>query len=428
MWKLLVAILVSVSLGCVTVPAINRPTTSVIHTLKPLPEISLIDKALLWNSVITFQFLNKEEHLIYRILFPLEENYLASHDLENMALYHGYWLSALALHLSTIPNPETARLLNKGLKALRIHFKASGEQGKLVRAYVPSLSQKPLEWMDESWEKGEGGYWIRDGATAEDYDGPIFALALITSLHKNGSVTLDPETVDLVKQTLVDLSAYFAPDDWRLNGLSALRRMALLLACSEFNEKCLLEFDRLTFQRAHGSAAADIRALQALYQTVGRENAEISYRVDNAIYSHVLALHLLDFNHPEIREAMDELWATFEPTSNPFFAFVQGITSDINLDSLDEAVTALQMYPEDKIRITDLIEIETASIQPLPNRPPVPHYWAESYFRQATKAVTSYETNEYLAGQDYLVALWLGVRYGLITQEKMREVPKWSEK
>ena len=243
---------------------IKVPPIADLDPIYPLPEISLAQKEELLFEALKERHLNRQGYLLYQSYLPFsndvsDPNYQMSHDAADMPAWHGHWMAALAMKLAVEgPSWELQSLLHRAVEGLRTNFTATGITGLLARSYLEYEGDEPLPWMDTEednptkfWQKGENGFWFRNGVSKDQYRGAIFGLATVISLKNSGAIYLDRATSRLIRRTLADLAHYLIDNgyriidvdgevtefgrlnDWRFDGFDGLQLLAMLRITTE---------------------------------------------------------------------------------------------------------------------------------------------------------------------------------------------------
>jgi hypothetical protein len=434
---------------------IKVPPIADLDPIYPLPEISLAQKEELLFEALKERHLNRQGYLLYQSYLPFSDdvsdpNYQMSHDAADMPAWHGHWMAALAMKLAVEgPSWEVESLLHRAVEGLRTNFTATGITGLLVRSYLEYNGDEPLPWMDTEdenptkfWQKGENGFWFRNGVSKDQYRGAIFGLATVISLKNSGAIILNPETGELVGRTLVDLAHYLIDNgyriidvdgevtefgrlnDWRFNGFDGLQLLAMLRTGKAIgDQKCSKEFDRLVRSDAGKIVAETLGLFGDLYAWMGRENSFSSFSDDMAIYTNAFALFINSDEQDDevlrdVEFALEKVWQFLRFSLKSYVTFIQEEMVGVTDEELEQAFETLRMFPDDKRVISNLEFEDTHSVQPIPNQRINSQYWKSNYFRKANLTDASERINIEYSGQDYLFVYWLGRYLGLISEQE----------
>jgi|GEM_PF-1148022 len=440
------------------------PPIAPLDPIYKLPRISLAEKEEVLFEAIRESHLNRQGYLLYQSYLPFsvnvnDPNYQLSHNSADLPAWHGYWMAALAMKLAVEgPSQEVEDLLHGAVKGLWTNFEATGVAGLLARAYLEYDGDVPLPWMatketdpTKYWQKGENGFWFRNGVAKDHYSGAIFGLATIIALENRGAISVDPDTRMLVHQTLLDLGHYLIDnkyriidangnvtefgrlDDWAVNGFDGLQLLAMLRAGKAIgDEKCDEEYRRLIFFGASRTIATTLGALGDFYARVGRENAFGHFSDDQAIYTNAFALFLnADQKDEEVIEdvqyALEKMWQFLRYSLKSYMTFIQSLFSGVSNRERRRALIILWLFPDDKRAISDLELEDTHSVQPIPNQRINSHYWKTDYFRKASLTAASGRIDVEYSGQDYLIAYWMGRYFGLISKDQANARRTWDD-
>ncbi len=456
--KLLFVLICIASMSC----EIKVPPIADLDPIYPLPEISLAQKEAVLFEAIQERHLNRQGYLLYQSYLPFSDdvsnpNYQMSHDSADLPAWHGHWMAALAMKLAVEgPSSGVESLLHIALEGLRTNFTATGITGLLARSYLEYEGDEPLSWMDTEeehptsfWQKGENGFWFRNGVSKDQYRGAIFGLATVVSLENKGAISLDPVTIALVNETVIDLAYYLIDNgyriidvngkvtefgrlnDWRFNGFDGLQLLAMLRTGKAISDqKCSEEYDRLVLADAGKVVAETLGLLGDLYAWIGRENAFGSFSDDMAIYTNAFALFINSGEEDEevLRDvdfALEKIWQFLRYSLKSYVTFIQGEMVGVTEEELEQAFETLRWFPDDKRIISNLELEETHSVQPIPNQRINSHYWKTDYFRKANLTEASKRINIEYSGQDYLFVYWMGRYFGLISEEAANAPVEW---
>ncbi|NIQ37509.1 MAG: hypothetical protein GTN81_02825, partial [Proteobacteria bacterium] len=164
-------------------------------------------------------------YLLYQSHLPLSEleNYQQSHNSADMPAWHGHWIATLAMKLAVAPSPDVESLLLRAVEGLRTNFEATGINGLLGRAYLKYGGDERLSWMltedqrpTKFWQRGENGFWFRNGVAKGHYGAAVFGLATVIGLENRGAISLRPETGTLVRKTLIEIAHYLIDNYYRI--------------------------------------------------------------------------------------------------------------------------------------------------------------------------------------------------------------------
>lgn len=455
--KALSAVLFVAILSCVAAMKteacpVKVPPVAPLDPIYELPAISLAEKEAVLFEAVLDRHLNRNGYLLYRSYLPFshdvsDPNYQISHNSADLPAWHGHWMAALAMKLAVGgPSPEVEALLHKAVKGLRVNFKATGITGLLARAYLKYKGDEPLPWMatkdtdpTKYWQKGENGFWFRNGVAKDHYCGAVFGLATVIGLENVGAISLRPTTSALVRQTLVDIAHYLIDneyriidangnvtefgrlDDWPVNGFDGLQLLAMLRAGKAIgDEKCAREYRKLVFLGATKVVASTLGALGDFYACIGRENGFGHYSDDQAIYTNAFGLFLnSDINDgwvlDDVEYALRKMWQFLRYSRKSYITFIQAVMSGVTEEEWQQAIETLRMFPDDKRVIINLELQDTHSVQPIPNQYIDTHYWKADYFRKAMLTGPPERADVEHSGQDYLFVYWMGRYFGLIS-------------
>jgi hypothetical protein len=440
------------------------PPIAPLDPIYKLPKISLAKKEKVLFRAIKRRHLNRQGYLLYCSYLPFsrnvtDPNYQLSHNSADLPAWHGYWTAALAMRLAVEgPSLEGEDLLHRAVEGLRTNFDATGIIGLLARAYLEYDGDEPLPWMatkdtdpTKYWQKGENGFWFRNGAAKDHYSGAVFGLATIIALENRGAINLDPDTRMLVDQTLLDLAHYLIDnryriidangnvtefgrlDDWPVNGFDGLQLLAMLRAGKAIGDvKCAREYRKLIFFGASKTVATTLGALGDFYARIGRENAFGHFSDDQAIYTNAFALLLNSDRKDEevlddVEYALEKMWQFLRYSLKSYMTFIQSLFSGVSNTERRRALIILWMFPNDKRAISNLELEDTHSVQPIPNQRINSHYWKTDYFRKASLTAASQRLDAEYSGQDYLVVYWMGRYFGLISEEEANARITWDD-
>ncbi len=451
------------ALFCVTILScrVKVPPIALLDPIYELPSISLAEKETGLFDAIEMRHLNDQGYLLYRSYLPFSdpENYQRSHNSADLPAWHGHWMAALAMRLAVEgSSSEVESLLHRAVEGLRVNFQATGITGLLARAYLDYGGDDPLPWMateDQEptrfWQKGENGFWFRNGVSKDQYRGAVFGLGTVVGLENREVISLDPATSALVRQTLVELAHYLIDNgyriidadgkvtefgrlnDWLFNGFDGLQLLAMLRSCKATgDEKCAKEYKRLVRFGAGDVIPNTLGFLGDLYARIGRENAFGSYSDDMAIYTNAFTLF---FNSDEEDEkvlrdvefALGKVWQFLRYSLKSYVTFIQAVLSEVSEKEQDQALETLRMFPDDKRLISNLEFEDTHSVQPIPNQKIDSHYWKADYFRKANLTGASERMDVEHSGQDYLFVYWMGRYFGLISEEEANAPVTWED-
>ncbi len=421
------------------------PLTEELAPIYEIPIISLAEKELvIFNNVIE-QHLNEQGGLVFESRLPLNENYEISHDLPDFPAWHGHWIAALAMKMAVEPDNDVEFLLHKSVEGLRACFEATGIPGLLTRSYLKYDGDEPLPWMKleeqrptRFWQKGENGFWFRNGVSKDQYCGAVFGLATIIGLESRASIKIKPETSKLAYQTLLEIAHYLINNKYKIidvtgnvtefgglggfsyNGFNTLQVLAMLRPCIE-DEKCASEYKRI--QKYGKIIAVTLGGLGNFYARVGRENVFAHFSDDQATYSNALALFLNSDDADKkllqyINFTLQKMWQFLRYSRKSYMTFIHAVLSEITEDEKAQAIETLKMFPDSKRKFSRLEREKTHNVQPIPNQYISSHYWKSDYFKKATRTDSSVRTTIEYSGHDYLSTYWIGRYFGLISDEE----------
>lgn len=444
---------------------VNVPPVAPLDPIYELPTISLAEKEAVLFEAVVERHLNRQGYLLYRSYLPFsldvtDPNYQLSHNSADLPAWHGHWMAALAMKLAVEGHSSKVEsLLRRAVEGLWTNFDATGIIGLLARAHLEYDGEDPLPWMatketdpTKYWQKGENGFWFRNGVSKDQYRGAVFGLATVLGLENRGAISLDLTTSALVRQTLVELAHYLIDngyriidvngnvtefgrlDDWRYNGFDGLQLLAMLRAGKAVgDEKCAKEYERLVFFGANNVIASTLGALGDFYARIGRENAFGHFSDDMAIYTNAFALF---FNSDEgdeevlrdVEYALDKMWQFLRYSLKSYMTFIQELFSGVSEKEREQALETLRMFPDDKRVISNLEFEDTHSVQPIPNQRINSHYWKTDYFKKAILTDASERVDIEYSGQDYLFVYWMGMYFGLISEEEANTLATWGDR
>ena len=451
--------------GCATLrPGICKAKVPPVADLDPiyeLPTIPLAEKEAVHFDAIIEHHLNEQGYLLYRSYLPLShpENYQLSHNGADHPAWHGHWMAALAMRLAVEgTSPEVKSLLHEAVEGLWTNFKATGITGLLARAYLKYEGDEPLPWMateeqepTKFWQKGENGFWFRNGVAKDHYRGAVFGLATVVGLENRGAIFLDQATSKLVRKTLVEIAHYLIDnkyriidvsgrvtefgrlDDWLYNGFDGLQLLAMLRAGKAIgDEKCAREYNWLLLFGASKVIAITLGGLGDFYAMIGRENAFGHFSDYMAIYTNAFTLFLNSDEKDrrvlvDITYALRKMWQFLRYSRKSYMTFIQAVLSEVSEEEREQALETLRMFPDDKRFISNLELEETHSVQPIPNQYINSHYWKADYFRKANLTDASERIDIEHSGQDYLFVYWMGRYFGLISEEEAIAPVIWAD-
>jgi hypothetical protein len=359
-------------------------------------------------------------------------------------------MAALAMRLAVEGlSPDVESLLHRAVEGLWTNFEATGIIGLLARAYLEYGGDEPLPWMatkeqapTKFWQKGENGFWFRNGVSKDQYRGAVFGLATVVGLENRGAISLDPATSTLVRQTLVELAHYLIDNkyriidangnvtefgrlnDWRYNGFDGLQLLAMLRACKAIgDDKGDKEYRRLVRSGAGKVVAGTLGVLGDFYARMGRENVFGHFSDDMAIYTNAFTLFLNSDEEDEkilrhVELALRKTWQFLRYSLKSYMTFIQALFSEVSEEERVQALETLRMFPDDKRLISKLESEDTHSVQPIANQKINSHYWKSDYFRKVTLTDASARMDIEHSGQDYLFVYWMGRYFGLISEEE----------
>jgi hypothetical protein len=436
---------------------IQVPPVADLDPIYAPPTISLAEKEAVLFDALIGGHLNRYGYLLYRSFLPLSKrnNYQRSHNSADLPAWHGHWMAALAMKLALEPSEEVEELLRGAVTGLRKNFRATGIRGLLGRSYLKYSGDDPLPWMvteeerpTRFWQKGENGFWFRNGVSKSHYGGAVFGLGTVVALDNGGAISLEPGTRGSVDKTLKEIAHYLIDndyrivdangevtefgrlDDWRLNGFDGLQILAMLRACAATgSEKCAREYARLVEADASKTIEKTLGALGDLYAYFGRENFD-HFGDDEAIYTNAFTLYI---NSDEgdwrvvrhVRRTLEKMWQFLRYSRKSYMTFVQDVLVGVSEEEREEALDTLRMFPASKRVIFDLALEDTDEVQPIANQAISSHYWKSNYFRRATRTASSKPKKVEYSGQDYLSAYWMGRFFDLISEEEATTDIDW---
>jgi hypothetical protein len=455
MYRLTLRYALLATLFCVTILScrIKVPPVADLDPIYELPTISLAEKEAVLFEGIVERHLNRQGYLLYRSYLPFSDDvsdphYQMSHNSADLPAWHGHWMAALAMRLAVEGlSPEVESLLHRAVEGLRTNFEATGIIGLLARAYLEYGGDEPLPWMateeqapTKFWQKGQNGFWFRNGVSKDQYRGAVFGLATVVGLENRGAISLDPATSTLVRQTLVELAHYLIDNkyriidangnvtefgrlnDWRYNGFDGLQLLAMLRACKAIgDEKGDKEYRRLVRSGAGKVVADTLGVLGGFYARMGRENVFGHFSDDMAIYTNAFTLFLNSDEEDEkilrdVEYALRKTWQFLRYSLKSYMTFIQALLSGVSEEEREQALETLRMFPDDKRLISHLESEDTHSVQPIANQKINSHYWKSDYFRKVTLTDASGRMDIEHSGQDYLFVYWMGRYFGLISE------------
>jgi hypothetical protein len=435
----------------------RTPSLAALDPIYELPTISLADKEAVLFDAIVERHLNEQGYLLYRSYLPISDptNYQNSHNSADLPAWHGHWMAALAMKLAVTPSPDAESLLLRAVQGLRANFQATGVTGLLGRAYLKYEGDKPLHWMatqekrpTKFWQKGENGFWFRNGVAKGHYGAAVFGLATVVGLENRGAISLDPETSRLVRKTLIEIAHYlidnyyrivdangnvteFGTITWRNNGFNAFQLVAMLRACKAIgDEECSTEYDRLVSSGANRLIANMLGTLGDAYFFIGRERAFGHFSDDQAIYTNAFALFINSDEEDEkilrdVRFVLRRMWQFLKHSRKSYITFIHAVMSEASTEERVQALETLKMFPDDKRIILKIKLKGTKRVQPIANQAISSHYWKSDYFRKATLTSASERVEIEFSGQDYLFVYWMGRYFGLISEDEATAPVTW---
>jgi len=449
--------------GCATLrkelDKVKVPSLANLDPIYELPTLSLAEKEAVLFDAIETRHLNDQGYLLYLSYLPFSNpgNYQRSHNSADLPAWHGHWMASLGMRLAVSPSSEVESLLHRAVQGLRTNFEATGVSGLLGRAYLKYEGDERLPWMiteeqrpTRFWQKGENGFWFRNGVAKGHYAQAVFGLATVIGLENRGAISLDPTTSALVRQTLIDIAHYLIDNDyrivdangnvtefgelndWRYNGFSGLQLLAMLRTGKAIgDDPCTDEYERLVASRAGSVVANTLGGLGDLYARVGRERFG-HFSDDQAIYTNAFVLF---FNSDEGDEeilldtefALQKMWKFLRYARKTYMTFIQILLAEVSDQEREQALETLRMFPDDKRLISNLETEDTKSVQPIANQLINSHYWKTDYFRKATLTNGPRRMNAEYSGQDYLFVYWMGRYFGLISQEEADAPVTWED-
>lgn len=434
------------------------PPVAALDPIYELPTMSLAEKeAVLFDAIIA-RHLNEQGHLLYLSYLPLSDpgNYQRSHNVADLPAWHGHWTAALAMRLAVAPTPEVESTLHRAVEGLRAHFDATGVTGLLGRAYLKYGGDERLPWMvtrDQKptrfWQKGENGFWFRNGVAKGHYSATVFGLATVVGLENRGAIELNPETSMLVRKTLIEIAHYIVDNhyviidaegnitefgrlnDWRRNGFAGLQLLAMLRAGKAVgDEKCTEEYDRLVASGAGPVIATTLGGLGNVYAEKGRY-AFGHFSDDQTIYANAFTLFLNSDREDrkvlkDVKYALGKMWQFLRYARKSYMTFIHALLLEVSDEERAQALETLRMFPDDKRVISNLETDDTKSVQPIANQTINSQYWKTDYFRKAILTNTSERTDAEYSGQDYLFVYWMGRYFGMISEEEAIAPVTWE--
>jgi hypothetical protein len=370
-------------------------------------------------------------------------NYQRSHDTADFPAWHGHWMVALALKLAVEPSDEVKLLLYKSVSGIQASFDVTGIDGLLPRSYIKHDSDQPLPWMkleDQRptmyWQKGNNGYWFRNGVAKGHYSRTILGLATIIGLHNHGDIKLSSEMRILVSQTFLKIAHYLIENKYKIidvdgkvtefgrldrwySGFGRLIILSMLrtgkaIGCS----RCKKEYERIVKYGAGLVIAITLGLLGTVYAMIGRENALGHFSDDEVVYSSALAFYLNSNTDDKmlkyIRFALRNMWKFLRFSQKSYLTFVYHIIIGVSPKELNQALDTLKWFPDDKRIINNRITTQTHEVQPICNQYISNNYWKSDYFRKTVLTEKSKRVNVQRSAQDYLSAYWLGRYFNLI--------------
>jgi hypothetical protein len=457
---------VTILLFCISLKTeacpVKVPPLARLDPIYKLPTISLAEKEAVLFEAIIKQHLNRQGYLLYRSVLPFsvdvsDPNYQLSHNSADLPAWHAHWMAALAMMLAVEgPSSEIEDLLHSSVVGLRTNFMATGIPGLLARAYLEYDGAEPLPWMatkDTSptkfWQKGENGFWFRNGVAKDHYAQAVFGLGTVVGLENRGAISLDPTTSALVRQTLVVIAHYLIDnkyriidangnvtefgrlDDWPYNGFDGLQLLAMLRVGKAIgDEKCTKEYWKLIFFGVSRAVASTLGALGDFYARIGRENAFGHYSDDQAIYTNAFTLFLNTDGTDywvmrDVEYALRKMWQFLRYSRKSYMTFIQALFTGVSEEEREQALETLRMFPDDKQVIANLEFEDTHSVQPIANQYINSHYWKAEYFRKAILTDASERIDVEHSGQDYLFVYWMGRYFDLISEQEANALVRW---
>ncbi|NIS71517.1 MAG: hypothetical protein GTO12_22060 [Proteobacteria bacterium] len=433
------------------------PPVAALDPIYELPTIPLAEKeAILFDSIVE-RHLNQEGYLLYQSYLPLSElsNYQQSHNSADMPAWHGHWIAALAMKLAVAPSPNVESLLLRAVEGLRTNFEATGINGLLGRAYLKYGGDERLSWMvteeerpTKFWQRGENGFWFRNGVAKGHYGAAVFGLATVIGLENRGAISLNPETGTLVRKTLMEIAHYlidnyyrivdangkvteFGRLTWKNNGFNALQLLAMLQAGKAIgDEKCSQEYEKLVSSGAGRLVGNMLGTLGDAYAFIGRERAFGHFSDDQAIYTNAFALFLNSDEEDQkllrhVRFTLGRMWEFLRYSRKSYITFIHAVLSEVTEKEREQALDTLRMFPDNKRVISKLDLEDTREVQPIANQHINSHYWKSDYFRKASLTNASTRMNIEYSGQDYLFVYWMGRYFGLISDVEATAQVTW---
>jgi len=459
---LLALFFLTVLAGCSLLrwPSINVkvPSVAALDPIYELPTLSLAEKEAILYDTVKARHLNEQGYLLYLSYLPFSDpgNYQLSHNSADLPAWHAHWMASLAMRLALAPSPEVESLLHRAVQGLQANFEATGVTGLLGRAYLKYEGDERLPWMvtkeqrpTRFWQKGENGFWFRNGVAKGHYAQAVFGLATVIGLENRGAISLDPSTSSLVRQTLIDIAHYLIDNgyrivdangnvtefgrlyDWRYNGFDGLQLLALLRVGKALgDDKCTEEYDRLVAFGAGPVIATTLGGMGNIYAEHGRYKFG-HFSDDQAIYTNAFVLF---FNSDEKDEkilkdvgyALRKMWQFLRYARKSYITFIHDLLAEVSNEEREQALETLRMFPDDKRLISKLETDDTKSVQRIANQRINSHYWKTDYFRKATLTDGSARMNREHSGQDYLFVYWMGRYFGFISEEEANAPVTWE--
>ncbi len=372
-----------------------------------------------------------------------------------MPAWHGHWIATLAMKLAVAPSPDVESLLLRAVEGLRTNFEATGINGLLGRAYLKYGGDERLSWMltedqrpTKFWQRGENGFWFRNGVAKGHYGAAVFGLATVIGLENRGAISLRPETGTLVRKTLIEIAHYlidnyyrivdangkvteFGRLTWKNNGFNALQLLAMLQAGKAIgDEKCSQEYEKLVSSGAGRLVGNMLGTLGDAYAFIGRERAFGHFSDDQAIYTNAFALFLNSDEEDQkllrhVRFTLRRMWEFLRYSRKSYITFIHAVLLEVTEEEREQALETLRMFPDNKRAISKLELEDTREVQPIANQRINSHYWKSDYFRKASLTNASTRTNVEYSGQDYLFVYWMGRYFGLISDEEATAQVTW---
>ena len=438
----------------------RSPDTAKINPVYDLSDETLAEKETIFFRKTANQHINEYGCLLYKSCLPFTDpmNYSMSHKLSDFPAWHGHWMASLAFKQAVEPSDEISLLLRKSIEGLHTSFLATGIPGLLPRSYIKHDGDEPLWWMLDKledkrptmfWQKGENGFWFRNGVSKDQYCGAVFGLAVAICLIENNAILLPSETKALLYATFIKIAHYIIDNDYKIidangkqtefgdlsngftalfgdfgNGFNALQTLAILrTGLTIGDDKCTKEYNKAIDNKIDKMISKTLGLLGCFYARIGRENAFGHFSDDQAIYTNAFVLFFNSEVMPtdsdnrvfkNVDKALRKIWKYLRYSQKSYITLVHHIMIGVPVHRYDQAIYTLRLYPIDKREITNLKKRQTHKIQPIPNQDISAHYWKSNYFKKATLTEDSARLNVEFAYQDFLSIYWIGRYFNLI--------------